>query len=271
MRSSAARFWRKTLVPQAPPREAPHTARFCWRTHYGGFGAIANYIVERKLVISGQPFTQLAVLPPTDTAFTDTGLFCNTPYVYRIRAVELGGYSQWAYSNVDTVEAFDTTTPQPAFIHYATVTGPSTVRIYFDKSPSKSVKNYQIFYSKNGATVLAGQFFSSPAGANPVSIVQGTLATEFEYYTFFLRAYDSCSNANSSATLAHGPVQLEGTAGNRTSKLSWYSYVGWTPERYIVQRKSPIGVWVNWDSVPPTDTTYDDTTDNARPATCIAF
>lgn len=234
------------------------SADLSW-TPYVGFDSIMHYEIERKFVLTGQPFIQRAILPPTQTTFTDTGLLCNTPYVYRVRAVELGGYSQWSYSNVDTVEAFDTTTPQPAFIQYATVTGPTTVRIFFNKSSSKSVKNYQIFYSKNGTTVLAGQFFASPSGANPVSIVQGTLATELEYYTFFLRAFDSCSNANSSASVPHGPVQLEGTPGNRTSKLNWYPYVGWTPERYIVQRKSPIGIWVNIDTVPPTDTTYLDT------------
>jgi len=55
-----------------------------------------NFRVERSL--NGTTWAQIATVSANVTTFFNTNLICNTPYYYRVRAYNSGGFS--SYSNV---------------------------------------------------------------------------------------------------------------------------------------------------------------------------
>lgn len=71
-----------------------------------------DFLIERRLGID--PFVQIATVPVSQTAYTDTGLLADTEYCYRVRAAN-GGQAYSEYSNIACAttlsEGFGPTTP----------------------------------------------------------------------------------------------------------------------------------------------------------------
>jgi len=76
-----------------------------------------------------------------------------------------------------------------------------------------------------------------------------------ERYCYYIATSDTCGNQGYSDN--HCLHRLTGKPGNFRSKLSWQPYTGDSVKDYIVQRATNPG-WLNRDTVPATDTSYED-------------
>ena len=88
-------------------------------SRYRGF-AVQQYRLERQqLVPSLSPWTLIATLPGTDSAFTDTAnMACNKSFNYRVFADKVGGGITVKSAEVP-LSPFDSVRPTPPVVYYA--------------------------------------------------------------------------------------------------------------------------------------------------------
>jgi len=195
-----------------------------------------SFRIERSSTssLTGSPaggYKQIAALAANATQFVDTGLSATTVYLYRLRASNKGGSSD--YSN----EANATTLPNPpAAPDNLTATTMSSARI--NLAWQDNAANEDSFKIERASTSSAQGSTGSPAGvykeiarvaANVKSFSDlGLLANTAYFYRVRasnaggLSAYSNEASATTKPTLPLAPANLTATAvSNKQIKLIW--------------------------------------------------
>jgi hypothetical protein len=116
-----------------------------------------SYKVERKLA-SGGSFAEVATLPAGSTAYSSTGLAASTQYVYRVRASNSAGDSDYSNEANATTLPPGSTTPSVTSVN----PGPGSTNVFLDRDvvATVSVPNGGI----NQATVNSSTVKLYPTG-----------------------------------------------------------------------------------------------------------
>ena len=226
-----------------------------WWTAYSGFQVDSIHVYR---VVNGGTLVRIKTLDKNATSWEDTGLICNQEYTYLIQFNSL--FDTVINSQTDTVMLFpfDTIPPSAPAIKYVTVVNDKQVNLYFTKSPSADINNYDVFRSTNGGSYQLVKTFNYPA-ASLVLFNDTGLNTLRDKYCYYIAARDSCSNLSSPPSEIHCDVQLKGTPGNNRAFLYWNTYKGFNVAYNNVQ-KYVNGYWVNITSLYSCDSTYEDST-----------
>ncbi|MEX0968571.1 MAG: fibronectin type III domain-containing protein [Bacteroidia bacterium] len=219
-----------------------------WR-QYQGF-VPAMYELERAPL--GQPFSTLAMLPASDSGYTDSSVHCLETYSYRIRALHPAGAAFHSFSDTLTVTAFDTIPPAPADILYASVyvTDPATGEIVLEFVPAtKNTRSgYAIHRSENGGAYLPVDTLHDTSSTAIITYSDLNLDTENNTYSYFLGSLDSCGNEAAPAD-THTVIHLQVQAVNGANLLNWSAYKGWTGWEYGIERRTAATHWIPLDTV----------------------
>jgi glucose/arabinose dehydrogenase len=128
-----------------------------------------EYQVERRLA-SGGSFSLIATLPANATAFSSTGLAANTQYVYRVRAANSAGQSEYSNEANATTLPTGSTTPSVTSVN----PGPGATGVFLDRDivATVSVPNGGV----DDATLTGATVRIYPTGdpGSPVTAVLNT-------------------------------------------------------------------------------------------------
>ena len=181
-----------------------------------------SFKLERKLG-AASAFTQIAVLGPNAKNFADTALAANTPYFYRVRAVNRGGHSD--YSN----EANAATLPdRPAAAVNLTAKTVSNKRI--DLAWQDNATNEDGFKIERGSAGSPQAYVEvAKVGPNVTSYVDNSVSANTKFF-YRVRAFNAgghsdYTNEASATTLPNlpaAPSQLTATTvSNKQVDLKW--------------------------------------------------
>jgi hypothetical protein len=191
----------------------------------------SGFKIERKT--SATAFQEIATVPANTTSFTNTGLSGNTTYIYRVRAWNSAGDSD--YSN--EVSALTTNIPSaPANLLLSNVTNNSIRLTWQDNSNNET--GFRVERS------VAGGGFSQVAevGQNAAAYTDSGLS-EGTLYRYRVRAYNSAGNSSYSNTaettsFLNTPTNLTVTAVTAGSvTLSWTDNSG-RESGYRIERRT---------------------------------
>jgi len=205
------------------------TVRFDWNK---GFSKNIRYFLQRKV---GSNFIDV---DSTTNLFIDHSS-CDLATDFRIKSVDTTGLYCTVYSSVTTSTTRDNTAPSGApTLYAASVVDYGTTDIRFRKSSSAEATDYTVLRSANGSA------FSSVGSTNSTNTIithtdKNTLSNNDQHYCYRLVALDSCGNSGDTSAV-HCLTNLKVLAGQRTSKLRWNNYSGFTIDSQFVER---------WDSV----------------------
>ena len=178
---------------------------------------------------------------------TDTQVSCGKRYWYSVKAIEEAGDNEIAFSDIDSVLAFDTIPPFPIVIKQATVSIISKVvgeiTLTYNSNTERNRKGYKIYRSINGAayTLLSANLITS-TGLH-IYKDQG-LNTLESIYSYYIRVIDSCGNEGAPSDI-HTAVNVTAVAYNSSNTVSWTGYEGFTNWHYIIERYTSTNpVWV---------------------------
>jgi len=195
--------------------------------NYVGWKKWSNNI-ERRTKTSG--WATLITYPSDSTHFVDPFVNCHVTYEYRITGVE-NGSTNTAFSNTDTVTAYENTAPDYPIIKNVTVNSTGTnngsIQINWTPSKAKDVAGYIIYHSEDGlnfkqAAIIGGDSFYVHKGINTYRAVN--------YYK--VGVFDSCGNNNINNIDIHKSIQNTVKSGNQEIYINWTNYGGFTPTRY---------------------------------------
>ena len=213
-----------------------------------------NYIVQK--LIAGV-YTNIATLPIADTSYTDNGLACNLPQVYRIMAVQNGGVSFVTNSDTVAPTPFDTVAPAQTNLISSSVINGTTIAVAFAKLADPVVKQYEIFTSTDDITFSLATTLTLPFTSPHTVNITGLNTVKNRYYVQ-VKALDSCANTIAKTTETHSAPFIGGAAQNLANLVDWHPYIGFAVKSYQVQRLI-AGTWTNISTLPGADTSYTDT------------
>jgi hypothetical protein len=223
----------------------PAQVNLSWAAATETGGTLANYLIER---CSGacSSFTQVATIPSTTTAFSDTGLLGSTAYTYQVRATDGTNFS--GYSNTSSA-----TTAPPTF------TAPASLA-------ASAASNTQINLSWTAGTETGGTLTNyliercATSGCSNFAQVNTSTTTTFNdlgltpstSYSYRVRATDGTnfsgySNTATATTPAATPTAPSGltatAAGPVQVNLSWTAATesGGTIASYLIERCATSG------------------------------
>lgn len=157
-----------------------------------------SFKVERSL--NGVNWSQIATVAANGTSFASTGLICNTPYYYRVRAAFAVGYS--AFSNIATATTLECPPAAPSGLTATAVSGTRIDLSWADNSSNET--NFRVERSLNGTTWAQ----IATVSANVTTFFNTSLTCNYPYY-YRVRAYNSggfssYSNVASATTMGCG-------------------------------------------------------------------
>ncbi|OQA13067.1 MAG: Fibronectin type III domain protein [Chloroflexi bacterium ADurb.Bin360] len=157
-----------------------------------------SFKVERSL--NGVNWSQIATVAANGTSFASTGLICNTPYYYRVRAAFAVGYS--AFSNIATATTLECPPAAPSGLTATAVSGTRIDLSWADNSSNET--NFRVERSLNGTTWAQ----IATVNANVTTFFNTNLTCNYPYY-YRVRSYNSggfssYSNVASATTMGCG-------------------------------------------------------------------
>jgi gliding motility-associated-like protein len=205
-------------------------------------GNIGTYTVMMSL--NGGAYTSEAVLSPTDTTYTLTGLTPLSNYCFYI----VVSNTPDAVSARSNIICYTATTPNEAKYNYlrvASVQGTSSVKVSAYVDNTAMVKQYN-FYRALSSTASPVLIATVPAsGATNISIVDNGVNTSLQSYYYTMYVVDSCGKEQSQSNVDE-TIFLTVTSddGLSTNTLSWNDYSSWlgAVQSYDVYRAID-GVW----------------------------
>jgi gliding motility-associated-like protein len=210
---------------------------------YQGF-AITSYDVLRW---KGNTWQKLTTVAGTQTDYLDTGLQCNIPYQYKIKAfAATGGFV--SFSDSISLTPYDTTRPPAHDLVYTTVLDGARIKASWNKSVP-DVKLYQVSLQENGGPwkiidTLDRQFTYTFTGLNTLQ----------KNYCVRIAAIDSCAENISINNNPHCVIQLDGKPLNLSNELTWSAYGGAPVQQYYIYEYR--NGWKLLDSVSQTSANY---------------
>jgi gliding motility-associated-like protein len=179
-----------------------------------------------------------------DTTFTESNLIPNSVYCFTIVANNAANIR--TRSNQVCYTATAPSLPKYNYLKYATVVGPSAVKICAFVDVKANVKQYNFYkaYTPSGNYGLIGTV-SAPASSTIISIIDTKVNTNLGSYYYAMYVVDSCGNDRSVSNSAH-TILLNAVANSATTTniLTWNNYDDWlgSVKSYDIFRAID-GVW----------------------------
>jgi hypothetical protein len=215
--------------------------------------------------ISSGPYMLAQVLPANSISTNDSGIVSGVSYHYKIRAVNLYGYSD----SREAAYGADIVLMNPPTNLTATALGTRMVLLQWDDNSSGEL----VFVIERRTT--SGYVYSQVglAGANVTSYLDTTKLLGSSSYTYRVAArgqfeQSSWSNEASVTTLyidTYPPTNLVATVDSLTTtvNLSWTSNTIYDESTHVERRPDPGGLFAEIGKVGTGGTTYSDTTAQA--------
>jgi fibronectin type 3 domain-containing protein len=247
-----------SLLPQAPTALDATTVsssqiNLVWSDNSGNETA---FHVFRKA--PGGVFVKVATLIPDSTGYSDSGLNPGTLYVYRVRAINEQGASDW--TNDDSATTTDVP-PLPPTALTATAVSPTRVNLSWTDNSSNETA-FAIFRKAPG-----GDFVRIATCAPNTTTYADTTASPAKTYTYRLRATNNVgasawSNEPSATTPDVPPAAPSGLTATAVAgpgvNLKWADGSN-NETAFAIFRKAPGGDFVKIATCAPNTTTYADT------------
>jgi fibronectin type 3 domain-containing protein len=265
--------------PPPPPPAAPGNLTaapvsaaqisLSWTASTSSIG-IANYLVQRCQGASCTAFAQVASVPGTVTAYTDSGLAAGTTYSYQVQAADTAGNLS-PFSNVASATTQPVQPPTAPGSLTAAATGATQIGLSWTASTSNvGLASYTVQRCQGSGCTSFAQIATVPAGTTTYN---DTGLTPSSSYSYRAQALDTLgnvspfSNVAGATTQAAQPPTAPGNltavgAGSTQINLAWTastSNVG--VANYLVQRCQGTGCtsFAQIASVPGSSTTFNDT------------
>jgi hypothetical protein len=206
----------------------------------------SSFQVERRTQNPFEPPVIVAVLPANTTSWSDTGLPADTPFGYRVRAVNAAGPSLWSNGAGATTLAFPPPTPQNL-----TATAITFQRIDLAWQPVGEADSYEVQQSTDGVTFAT---ISRPIVEQMMIFGLQSSTT----YFFRVRAVNSggpsgWSNVASATTLAEdqpaAPTELRAVALSSSRILREWRDNAVNETRFEIQRSTGGGAFARAGTV----------------------
>jgi hypothetical protein len=207
-----------------------------------------GYSLERS--IDGAAFTEIASIEPTTLEFTDSDLFCNTDYTYRVRS--FCGSSCSEYSQEYTTQ---TSFPAPSSLITHLVSDTNVWLIWQDNSTCE--QGFVIERRDDGSDFVE----IGTAACNETSWNDTTMAYGLQY-TYRVRAftnlnYSSYTNESTQLVEIAAPTDLTATANSSMITLNWND-ASVIEENYQLERMQAGGNFQIIATLPANATTVSD-------------
>lgn len=205
---------------------------------------------------NGSSFSQIDSANAPSISYSDTGLYPNTEYTYKIMAVNVWGLSDTSNESTDTTF---TSPPKAPTLLAAVTLSYDKIRLTWTASPW-SPASYRIF-RKNGLNFV--QIDSVDADSTAYTDSGLILLTTYEYKVFAVNQWGMSAASEIAQTETFGvppnaPAQLKATAVSSSGiNLTWTASSN-NPERYRIFRFNGSS-FSQIDSVNAPDTTYANT------------
>jgi titin len=218
-----------------------------------------SFRIERKQGAAGT-FALIATLPKNATSFADGNLNPVTPYVYRVRAMNLGGNS--GYTN----EAAATTLVSPPLAP-GNLTGTTAGQTQINLAWADNSNNEDGF--KIERKITGGEFAEIASMAANVKNYQDNGLSQDIEYVYRVRAFNAGGNSDYSGEITaitlpnppKSPVNLKATpATNKRINLAWVDSSKNEAGFKVERKKGAAGTYAQIASIGPNASSYADTT-----------
>lgn len=256
-----------TIETQA--RGDTNANKITW-SKYIGWDSVSQYHIYRNEVDQTGVLQRIATIPSDSLTYTDSLLYCNTKYTYRINGEEYLGNRQ--LSSSDTAQAMPIWdyTPPPNELVRATVDDDIEITIEWDSTRGSviPIARYVLEKSKDGVKYT----FMTKQDSTPYSYIDKEVKVDLRSYFYRTYAIDECEDTSSFLNFGKTILLKADTSADQRPLLNWSHYEGWLEDTdyYAVEIKNPDGTFNELDQFPFKDTTYVDllTDLNQRPNYC---
>ena len=164
-----------------------------------------------------------AILPGTDTSYTDPNLVCNQAYTYRVKYYEAGG-ADTSISDSVTVRPFDTVSPDKPAIVPTTTLNNTTLQTSWTTS-SGDVDRYVVYRGDSNGNFSAQDTLQSRTDTTYTDSFNSPVNRS---YCYKVRAIDSCADNQSPLSAEDCSIYLtaDTTGCEQQINLSWNAYTG---------------------------------------------
>ena len=212
--------------------------------------------------ISSGPYMFIQSLPANSRSTNDTGIVAGVGYHYKIRAVNMYGFSE----SREAAYGADIVIMNPPTNVTATALGTKMVLLQWEDNSSGELA----FVIERRIT--SGSVYSQVglAGPNETSFLDTLRLVGSSSYTYRIAARGQFEQSDWSSEVTvltlyidtYPPTNLAATIDNKTNavKLSWKSNTVYDKETHIERRPEPGGLFAEIGKVGTSITTYSDTT-----------
>ncbi|MDQ3072537.1 MAG: PKD domain-containing protein [Bacteroidota bacterium] len=225
-------------------------------TRYKGWSDVLRYEVYRENINQPGIYDRLGSVPGTDTVFTDTAVICYATHVYKIKAVENGGYSQESWSDTAAATPIYVPTIPPGEVVRATVEDNRDVLVEWNLIPGKKIERYHLERSEDGAVYIPLADYPKTA----FSGVDNTSEVNRLSYYYRVRPEDSCGDFGPYSNIGKTILLKADTTLDLRPSLNWSAYVDWAEgvQYYDIELKQRDGSFVRIGRTQGNETVFED-------------
>jgi len=217
-----------------------HHVDVSW-THYSGC-SVGSYELFRY---QEQDTTGvfIASLPSTDTAYTDTSVYCKMGYSYRVFASGLCGNPIVSWSDTEAIRAEGISDKQISNVIRATVVDDQSVWVEWTipEVGSGYVDYYQILRSNDGTDFMP--IGMVPDGVNGLN--DESVDVFNERYFYKIQIVNGCPESNVAGTQGTSILLKSTKISENQGSLEWTPYKGWKDgvDYYEIQVLNEFNQW----------------------------
>lgn len=240
---------------------------------YEGWYAVSTYNIYRKELNTPSAMQWIGSVHGDSTSYTDSALYCNIDYSYRVQGIESmeeNGNHQSSWSDTAHATPIWRYTPPSNRLVRATVEQDIEILIEWDSVTHSSIPitQYNLLKSINGR-----EYSILYEGNNTeFSYIDKKVLVDNRSYFYQTYAIDECDDTTAIWNYGKTILLNADTSKDQRPYLEWSHYLGWTEAigYYTVEIKNPDGSFMELASIPHKDTTFTDylTDLNQRPNYC---
>jgi gliding motility-associated-like protein len=198
-------------------------------------------------------------------AYTHQELNPDQTYTYKVEAVyDINGERQTSGSNLQSRNTPAYQRPDPPKIKSVSVNENNEIEIFGEiTAPGSTTINSSSIWRTNSQNPVDLSFYTDLNQTNPgnVNYTDEAVSTNETAYWYSLVLEDKCqfSIPDDPAENAHRSIFLTAEViNNEQVELNWNAYEGWTPDHYLIFRKTTTDAYIEIGS--PQQTQYTDNT-----------
>lgn len=195
--------------------------------------------------------------------YTHEGLDPDQTYTYKVEAVyDINGERQTSGSNLQSRNTPAYQRPDPPKIKSVSVNENNEIEIFGEiTAPGSATINSSSIWRTNSQNPIDLSFYTDLNQTGNVNYTDEAVSTNETAYWYSLVLEDKCQFPipDDPAENAHRSIFLTAEViNNEQVELNWNAYEGWTPDHYLIFRKTTTDAYIEIGS--PQQTQYTDNT-----------